>query len=88
MSEALDELLTERELSLRGLARLLDIEVSHLSRGLRGANGRVISPQLALRIEAVLQLSPGYFPETREALVIAAVRADPQLRDVVFKRLH
>jgi transcriptional regulator with XRE-family HTH domain len=88
MSEALPELLAELGLSLRWLAEQLGIGPAHLSRGLRGVGGRFISGELALQIEAVLELPEGYFPETREALVVAAVRADDKLRDAVFRRLR
>lgn len=84
--EELPRLLAERQMSLRALARELDVEPSHLSRSLRNAEYKTFSPQLIRRIGEVFGLPPGFFPEEREAFVVERIRADPTLRDRLYSR--
>lgn len=87
--EELPRLLQERGLSIRQLAGLAEVEPSHLSRLLRGADYRKTpSADLLRRIAVALRLPEDYFPEFREAAVIEAVRLDPQLRERIYRRLR
>jgi transcriptional regulator with XRE-family HTH domain len=86
--EELPELLRERQLSVRQLARDTGVTSSHLSRLLRGVGYRTKpSKELAQRIAVALELEPDYFLEYREAVVLEAVRAQPRLREELYDRL-
>ena len=86
-AEELPSLLAERALSQRRLAQMVDLNPSHLSRVLRGADGTRPSTDLVNRVAEALDLPVGYFPESREAEVIERVNTDPELRDDVYDRL-
>jgi transcriptional regulator with XRE-family HTH domain len=86
LREELPDLLSERGLSIRGLARELGINDSFLTRVLKGTKSP--SADLTRRITKTLGLPPGYFVEDREAAVIDAVRADPRLRDRLYAELR
>jgi transcriptional regulator with XRE-family HTH domain len=66
---------------------MIDLNPSHLSRVLRGADRSTPSLHLIGRIVEALGLPPGYFPELREAAVIEFLRADPKLRDRLYDQL-
>jgi len=83
----LPDLLAERGLSQRKLAQLVDLNPSHLSRVLRGADQTRPSIDLIRRVAEALDLPTGYFEEEREAAVIERVKADPKLRDRLYKEL-
>jgi transcriptional regulator with XRE-family HTH domain len=87
-AEELPDLLAERGLSQRKLAQLVDLNPSHLSRVLRGADRTRPSTDLIRRIARALNLPAGYFPELREAAVVEKLRTDPELRDKLYKRLQ
>jgi plasmid maintenance system antidote protein VapI len=82
--DVLPELLAERGLSLRALARMLDIGDDHLSRVVRGARGKRVTPELARRISVSLDLPADYFVETRLASVVERLECDPDLMDRVY----
>jgi transcriptional regulator with XRE-family HTH domain len=86
--QELPRLLAERRLSQRKLAQLIDLNPSHLSRVLRGADQTRPSVELIRRIADALDLPAGYFPELREAAVIQRLRQDPGLRDVLYKKFY
>lgn len=86
-AEELPGLLAERGLSQRKLAQMIDLNPSHLSRVLRGADRSRPSTDLISRIAEALNLPAGYFPELREAAVIQRLRADPKLRDRLYDQL-
>jgi transcriptional regulator with XRE-family HTH domain len=77
-------LLAERGLTLRAVARMVGVTAPHLSRAVRGADGKTPGPDLVARISVALGLPKDYFPEVREAEVLRAVRHDPQLRDRIY----
>jgi transcriptional regulator with XRE-family HTH domain len=87
-AEELPRLLAERGLSQRKLAQMIDLNPSHLSRVLRGADRTHPSIDLIQRITEALDLPACYFPELREAAVIAEVKKDPQLRDQLYRQLR
>jgi transcriptional regulator with XRE-family HTH domain len=87
-AEELPVLLAERRLSQRKLAQLIDLNPSHLSRVLRGAERTRPSIDLIHRIARALDLPAGYFPELREAAVIERLRTDPELRDRLYTKLE
>ena len=86
-AEELPSLLTERGLSQRRLAQMVDLNPSHLSRVLRGVDETRPSIELIRRVAEALDLPIGYFPELREAEVIGRVKADPGLRDELYDRM-
>jgi transcriptional regulator with XRE-family HTH domain len=83
--DALPDLLVKHQVSLRQLAKDAGISVSYLSRVLAGT--KPSSGELAARIASALELPEDYFPETREQRVVEAVRADPDLRERIYRRL-
>jgi transcriptional regulator with XRE-family HTH domain len=87
IATALPALLETEGLSLRALANAIGVDSSHLSRGLRAGSGRVISGELASRIAEQLALPSDYFPETRAAVVHAAISGEPALRDRIYRGL-
>lgn len=87
-TEALPGLLASRGLSQRKLAQLIDVNPSHLSRALRGADRARPSVALIRRVARALDLPAGYFPELREAALIEALKRDPSLRDKLYRQLH
>jgi transcriptional regulator with XRE-family HTH domain len=86
-TDELPRLLKERGISQRGLAAMIGISDSHLSRVLRRADYKTPSPDLTKRVALVLRLPPDYFPEFREACVVEQIRADPKLRNELYSRL-
>jgi transcriptional regulator with XRE-family HTH domain len=86
-SEELPALLAERGLSQRKLAQLIDLNPSHLSRVLRGADRTRPSIDLIQRVADALGVPRAYFAEVREAAVIEKLRSDPELRDRLYDRL-
>jgi hypothetical protein len=66
---------------------MVDLNPSHLSRVLRGADRAKPSIDLIGRVNDALALPPGYFPELREVEVIRRLRKDPELRDRLYDRL-
>lgn len=87
-AEELVRLLAERGLSQRKLAQMIDLNPSHLSRVLRGADQTRPSTDLIRRIGQALNLPSGYFAELREAAVVERIKRDPKLRDRLYKRLQ
>lgn len=86
--DELPALLRERGMSLRELARQVEVTDSHLSRLLRGVGYRTRpSKELARRVAVSLGLEPDYFLEYREAVVIEAVRGNRRLREELYDRL-
>jgi transcriptional regulator with XRE-family HTH domain len=84
-AETLPALLAERNLSLRSLAREVGgLDHAYLSRMLRG--DAPVNVAHAERIARYFEIPPDHFPEIREARVLAAVRADPKLRDKAYRR--
>jgi transcriptional regulator with XRE-family HTH domain len=87
-AEELPELLAQRGMSQRKLAQLIDLNPSHLSRALRGADRVRPSVDLIRRVARALDLPAGYFPELREAALIEAFKRDPSLRDKLYRQLR
>jgi len=87
-AEEVPRLLAERGLSQRKLAQMIDLNPSHLSRVLRGADRTHPSTDLIRRIAEALDLPPEYFPELREAAVLERIKSDPELRDQLYKQLE
>lgn len=87
LADELPAILSERQISLRILASKLGLDHSFLSRAVRGADGKVLTPDLVRRIADELALPPEHFVEVREALVIERIRADGELRDRLYDDL-
>lgn len=86
--EELPDLLQERGISLRALARAVDVSDAHLSRLLRGVGYRTRpSADLAQRVAEALDLPGDYFLEYREAAIVEAIRRDPALRERLYGQL-
>lgn len=81
-------LIKERDMSIRAVARAAEVDPAHLSRVLRGARGKTVSPELAGRVATALGLPEDYFPEWREALIVDRIREDPKLRDQIYDRVR
>lgn len=82
-SDELPRLLQTRGLSQRELARQVGgFDHGYLSRMLRG--DAAVNPEHAEQIARHLGLPGDYFPEVREARVIAAIRTKPRLRDEIY----
>lgn len=79
------ELLYARAWSQRELADAVEVDPAHVSRLLR-PGARPATPRLIERIAAALDVPPEFFLEYREWRVIAAVRADPGLRERLYRR--
>lgn len=86
--EELPRLLRERGLSIRGLSAQVGIQHSHLSRLLRQKDfKRTPSPDLIEAVSAALDLPEGYFPEAREAYVMARLKEDRRMLNTLYQRL-
>src|SRR5262249_37094294 len=81
--DALPELLMERRLSLRELGRRIGIDATYLSRVRRGRQSLPV--ELPTKVALALGLPMDFFPETRESLIVDAVRQDPDLRERVYR---
>jgi transcriptional regulator with XRE-family HTH domain len=81
--EELPRLLKQRGMSLRALAwEVGAFDHGYLSRMIH--RKAAVNVRHAEAIADHLGLRPDYFPEVREAAVLAAVRAQPKLRDAIY----
>jgi transcriptional regulator with XRE-family HTH domain len=87
-ADELPRLLDQRQLSIRGLARMVGVSDAHLSRVLRRASYKTISGDLARRIALALDLDEGYFIEARQRYIIDRIEREPRLRDRLYDELH
>src|SRR5262249_20089076 len=83
-NEALPRLLAEQGVSLRELSRRLGMDATYLSRIRRGE--KRLPARLPRQVSAILGLPEDYFPETREALILEAIRRDSTLREQIYDR--
>lgn len=82
-SSELPKLLERRGMTLRALAREVGgLDHAYLSRMLNGKTP--INVRHAMAITRHLGLPADYFPEVREALVVAAIQKSPRLRDAIY----
>ncbi|MGE3413590.1 MAG: helix-turn-helix domain-containing protein [Dehalococcoidia bacterium] len=86
-ADELPERLTASGLTLRELARRVGVDVAHLSRTARQADGRRVSGELAARVAVALGLPDDYFAETRQQRVSDAIRADVDLLNSFYEQL-
>lgn len=87
VAQSLPCLLSKRSVTLRGLARELEVTHSYLSRAVRGVESKRLSPHLLIAIADRLGVAPDYFPEYREYVALAAVRRDAAVRDQLYDSL-
>jgi transcriptional regulator with XRE-family HTH domain len=87
-SAELPDLLRERELSLRALARMVDVGGDHLSRVLRGDRAKRATGELTRRVAVALDLPEDYFPEARLEFILDRLSEHPDLRDRVYDQLR
>jgi transcriptional regulator with XRE-family HTH domain len=86
--EELPEILRERRMTQRDLARRAGVSQSHLSRLLRGTDYKTrASVSLIEAVSAALALPSDYWPEVREQYVIGKIRDDAALRDRLYGQL-
>src|SRR6478672_9964085 len=83
----LGELMEKRGLSMNRLSAMVGVSQSHLSRILGQVDNKTVSGELAERIAVALGLPPDWFPETRQAKLFEAIRADDVLRDRLYDEL-
>lgn len=83
-ADEVPRLLREREMSLRALARAVNVTDAHLSRVIRRVNYKSASGDLAGRVAEALGLPVDYFPEYREDFLTGLIRRDPHLRDDLY----
>jgi transcriptional regulator with XRE-family HTH domain len=87
-AQSLAELLAARpDLSVRALAKAVGVSPSHLSRVIRGADGKRPSLDLLQRLAQALGVPTDYFIETRTAAVIAVLKTDAGLTDNLYGKL-
>jgi transcriptional regulator with XRE-family HTH domain len=88
LAQSLAELLAARpDLSVRALAKAVGVSPSHLSRVIRGADGKRPSLDLLQRLARTLGVPTDYFIETRTAAVIAVLKTDAGLTDNLYGKL-
>src|SRR5690242_17457523 len=87
IADALPDLLRERGLSLRAVARRAGVNDAHLSRALRGARSKSVSGDLAGRVAHALELPEDYFIEYRRWRLEALLRDDSTAVDWAYDRL-
>jgi transcriptional regulator with XRE-family HTH domain len=87
-SEELPDLLQDRGISVRTLARAVGVGDDHLSRVLRGARGKRATADLTRRVALALDLPEDYFPEARLAFIMERLGDDAALRDKVYDQLR
>ena len=85
ITDALPRLLKQRRMSLRGLADLVGVDVSHLSRVLGG--DKPIRLSLLEEIAGVLDVPADYFVEIRERRLTDHIAGDGDLRDRLYELL-
>ena len=83
--EALQAILLERGLSLRELSRRLGVDATYMSRVRR--RQKRLPADLPMKVAIALGLPKDYFLETRETLILEAIRQDPALREEVYRRV-
>jgi transcriptional regulator with XRE-family HTH domain len=84
----LPQLLAARGVSLRELARRVDVDIAHLSRVARLERDREVTGELAGRVAVALGLPGDFFIETRRRRVLEAVRTDVRLLDRWYDELE
>ena len=88
-TQALAQLLAQREMSQRALAQMAGVNQSHLSRLLRQADYHVRpSTDLMARLSTALGLPEDYFREAREQAVIDRVKSDSAFREKAYAQLR
>ena len=87
-NEELPDLIRDRDLSLRALARMVGVGDDHLSRVLRGARDKRATGELTRRVAVALNLPEDYFPEARLAFIMERLNNHPTLRDRVYDQLR
>jgi transcriptional regulator with XRE-family HTH domain len=87
-NEELPDLLKERGLSVRALARMVGVGDDHLSRVLRGARAKRATGVLTRRVATALGLPDDYFPEARLAFIVDHLGDDPALLNRIYAQLH
>lgn len=86
---ALREVLDQRGISVRELARDVGLDSGHLTRLIRhDSTGQKVTGEVAERIALQLDLDPGFFVETREAAIVRHMRARPAWRDETYDTLE
>lgn len=85
IAEILPKLLAERGISLRALSVAIGVSPSHLSRALRGEEGKHISLDALVAIAEHLSIPPSFFREYRVERAVALVRVDLSLANRIFE---
>lgn len=80
------EVMRVREITVRQLARSAGASPSHVSRVLRGAQGKRPSLALLERLAEALSVPPDFFMEVRRSRAFAELERDSTLVDEVLDR--
>lgn len=86
-SEAAQEFLAEHGWSESEAARRIGLDRSFFHKALHSQDYKRLAPEHIAALSEAAGLPRDYFPEVREAAVLEAVRADPELRDRLFEEL-
>lgn len=85
MGEAIAQLLTERGLSLRALARATQLSPGYLSEVVGGGAGLQMPAETIDRIAEAFGVAATYFRERRQEQVFDYLRANPASLDVLWE---
>jgi hypothetical protein len=87
-TEELPDLLQERELSVRGLPRIVDVGQDHPSRVPRGDRAKKPTWELTRRVAVAPELPEDYFPEARLEFIVERLGEHPALLDRVYDQVR
>ncbi len=74
-------------MSLRALATEVPTSAGHMSRVIRGADGKRAKPTLLRRISEILGLPSDFFIEVRRSRLQELIASDDQLTDRLYEQL-
>ena len=81
-------MLSERGITVGGLARDVGVTQPHLWRVLHRQNYKTASADLAGKVAVALGLPRDYWPEYRSGMAIERIKADGGFRDAVFDQMQ
>lgn len=88
IADELAQVMAEKGVSIRYLAKRVGVSQPYLSRLVRGLRYPNPTGEFAGRVATELGLPIDYWPEYRAQVVIDRIRNDPGYRDAEYDRLH